>query len=426
MKLITATLRAYLLFTLLAFVVGGAITIVLLKALVVEEIDESLWRDFEKIQETIETEGEMTFGSPTWEREIHFQATPLPASINWKDTVIIGVDDEDDEMEEIPFRQLTVNQTINGYGTQVTLRASLIETDDLVEVVSISLIILFIILLAGLILINRQVLRKIWHPFFQLLESFRSYRVTDQQPKKLPESKIYEFSQLKEAFLSLTQQAETDYNSLKNFTENASHEIQTPIAAAKTALDMLLQNEHLEESQQAHLHTLYSSLNRLSRLNHGLLLLTKIENRQYTLDEEIALNAVLQKSVEHFGEMAALKDMRLHFHSEHPFSIKGAKALLQILCDNLLKNAIQHGHAGSVISIISDGQSFSISNPGNPFPIESKKLFERFTKANPASGSLGLGLAICQQVCLLHGLSLTYTYSDAHHHFMIRKAYPSL
>lgn len=422
MKLITATLRAYLLFTLLAFVVGGAITIVLLKALVVEEIDESLWRDFEKIQETIETEGEMTFGSPTWEREIHFQATPLPASINWKDTVIIGVDDEDDEIEEIPFRQLTVNQTINGHGTQVTLRASLIETDDLIEVVSISLIILFIILLVGLILINRQVLRKIWHPFFQLLESFRSYRVSAQQPKKLPESNIYEFAQLKEAFLSLTQQAETDYNSLKNFTENASHEIQTPLAAAKTDLDMLLQHPHLEDNQKAHLHSLYVSINRLSRLNEGLLLLTKIENRQYLLDEQLALHELLQKSVEHVEEMAALKGIRFEYQATHSLTVKGSKALLEILCDNLLKNALQHSQSGSLISITTDSQSFTVSNPGLPFPKESANVFERFSKMNPTSGSLGLGLAICKQICLLHGLSLTYTYFDAHHHFTIRKA----
>ena len=421
MNLITATLRAYLLFTLLAFLAGGAVTIFLLRTVMYEEIDEGLLREVQKIRIEIQKKGLDKVEIALWEREVHKAPEEMVPTINWRDTSLIEaeIEDHESELEEVPYRQVTITELIDNQPVTITLRASRIETEDLVEVVFLSLILLFGLMLIGLMVINRQVLKRIWKPFFQTLEALKTHRITDNDVVDLPPTDISEFRQLQDAFLALISQATLDYEALKNFTENASHEIQTPLATAKTDLDMLLQTGEFSVEQKAHLHTLYLSLNRLQRLNKGLLLLSKIENRQYDLVEALFLDKILQQSVANYQDMATQKDITVLSPNKFPLQVKGSKALLEILCDNLLKNALQHSIRESTITLSITNGAISISNPGNPLPVASHRLFERFTKANPTSASLGLGLAICQKICIIHGFTLSHTYQAGFHHFRV-------
>src|SRR6185437_15266196 len=95
-----------------------------------------------------------------------------------------------------------------------------------------------------------------------------------------------------------------DYESLKNFTENASHEIQTPLAIIKNKIELLLQSENLDKTQIHSIQILNEAASKLSRLNQSLLLLTKIENRQFESPEKVNFSKVLNQCIENFEELA--------------------------------------------------------------------------------------------------------------------------
>lgn len=78
------------------------------------------------------------------------------------------------------------------------------------------------------------------------------------------------------------------YRVQKEFTENASHELQTPLAIFQSKLDLLLQQQELTESQAEIIQDLYQMTSRISRLNRNLLLLAKIDNAQFAKSENIS------------------------------------------------------------------------------------------------------------------------------------------
>ena len=83
----------------------------------------------------------------------------------------------------------------------------------------------------------------------------------------------------------MTQRVKKDYTELKSFTDNASHEMMTPLAVINSKLDTLIQTEILSDQQGELIADVYLAVSRLSRLNQSLLLMTKIENNliQYLL-----------------------------------------------------------------------------------------------------------------------------------------------
>ena len=425
MKLIQATNRTYFLYALVAFLIGGGVSFFILKTTIYEEIDEALLVKKDQVVAAIESNpGISSEFLPPEGLTIIALPSKQENNTSWLDTLMLEAPDEEDAYEtetEIgfePFRQLTVIQSIGNISYQITLRTSLIETEDLVFTVFISFMILFTLLLAGLTLINYLIIRKTWAPFFQTLESLRHTRIVHPKRLVFKQTSIDEFKQLNETLDSFVGKAINDYQSLKDFTENASHEIRTPLTAITTDLDLLIQTEDLSPVQTTHIQSIYQSVNRLRRLNQGLLLLTKIDNQQYSLSETIPIEPAILASCFRFREMAEVKSIEVTCQPDPDSgSVKGSEILIDILLDNLIKNAIQYSPPGSVVRVEADAHRIVFRNPGDPFPDQGEVLFQRFKKADPAAKSLGLGLAICQQICLVHQLGFHYQYLDGHHVF---------
>ncbi len=416
MKLIQATTRSYFLYAFIAFAIGGLLSFWMVKNALYEEVDEKLYEHLQEVKKALDA-GETI--PEAWPRKLERQLTLSTADtslLQWKDSLIF----HPGEKEFQPFRQLKSIHSVNGKSHQIVLHASLIEAEDLAEAMGSALALLFVLLLAGLLLINRSLLRKLWTPFFQTLEKLGDFRLVQNKKLALPASSIAEFQQLKAVLEDFSAQAQHDFEAVKAFTENASHEIQTPLAAALLELDLLAQKEGLSEEQLNHIQHTNLSLRRLSRLNEGLLLLAKIENRQFELGEQVALKDVLTASVGRFEELAEAKGKGIEKHfSPASKTITGSSILLEILFDNLLKNALRHSPEGCIISISLNESSFRICNPGQPFQKGTQHLFERFNKENHASDSLGLGLAICQEICKAQQLQLQYEYREGQHCFFV-------
>ena len=109
----------------------------------------------------------------------------------------------------------------------------------------------------------------------------------------------------------MTEKIYQDYLSLKEFTENASHEIQTPLSVMRAKIELLLQMENLNDEQVQHIASLYESVNRLSNLNKTLILLTRIENDQFPDKRRINLNERIKYHLENFEEAIKSKEITL-------------------------------------------------------------------------------------------------------------------
>jgi signal transduction histidine kinase len=215
----------------------------------------------------------------------------------------------------------------------------------------------------------------------------------------------------------MTVRAQHDYKDLKTFTENASHELLTPIAVINSKLDTLIQTDNFSERQSKLLTDLYSAVSRLSRLNQSLLLLVKIENRLLTDQQHINLKQLIEEMLLQLEDIFADKQISVSADLEDK-ELLGSTYLMEILLNNLIINAVRHNHAGGNIIIKLTSVGLIVKNTGHDAALPENKIFTRFHKSSGSDGS-GLGLTISKQICENFGFSLRYQYQSAHHTFII-------
>jgi signal transduction histidine kinase len=266
-------------------------------------------------------------------------------------------------------------------------------------------------------IINRYLLRKIWTPFYETLDSINQFNLVNQQPLPRHQSDIDEFISLDAAVHRMTGKIISDYETLRNFADNASHEMQTPLAIINSRLDLMLQEQGLNEKQGRHLQTMYDAIGRMGQINQSLLLLTKIENNQFDRAESLELHNMLKDKLAELEEMTAAKqleitcDIRESFHHMNRY-------LADILLNNLLSNAIRHNAEGGIINVMINQERLVISNSGPPLPFDPSLIFDRFTKTVQSEGT-GLGLAIAKQICEKYHFQLAYSRDARMHIFTI-------
>ena len=340
------------------------------------------------------------------------KASALQATDQYKDTLLYMVNESDYE----PVRMLKTffHERDNYY--QLTIITSFVESDDLIEDLFYYLLWLYIIMVACIILINQSLLQRIWRPFYILLHKLKNYRLDKPEPIEFKKSKIDEFNALHESVARLLQNNLQVYESQKQFIENASHELQTPIAISLNKLEILAEKSQLTEEQALLMESVMGNLERLTRLNKSLLLLSKIENRQFTQEQEVNLNKVCEKLILDFTEQAQFKTVTLHLESQAEVVKHMNKDLSEMMLSNLLKNAIIHNVKNGFVRIVIQPQLISIHNSGNAESIDPDKLFKRFYKGNTGSQSTGLGLSIVKAIADVYNLKLIYHYD--HHHII--------
>lgn len=213
-----------------------------------------------------------------------------------------------------------------------------------------------------------------------------------------------------------------DYVNMKEFTENAAHEMQTPLAVVQSKMELLLQDANLTDQQVEAILDSSTALSRLSKLNQSLLLLAKIENNQYETGELINLKDVTQKYLKLFDELIKDKHLKINTNFEEEFSLTLHPLLADSLVSNLLGNAVKYNYDGGEIFIEIKAQKYSITNSSTLPSIDQKQLFKRFNKTNGVSEtSNGLGLAIVKKICDTHNLSITYHAENNMHSFIVQK-----
>ncbi|WP_316837800.1 HAMP domain-containing sensor histidine kinase [Pedobacter nutrimenti] len=314
-------------------------------------------------------------------------------------------------------RYLKTELLLNGQPYEIMIIASKFERQE--EIKSIILIILLpvIVLLLILWLVNRILIKRMWLPFRQLLANIKAFNINQEKVFEPIQTNIEEFKELNKAVLNVSLKVKSDYKEIKLFTENASHEMMTPLAVINSKLDTMLQSNTLGKEESEILDDLYKATSKLTKLNQSLLLLVKIDNNQLQDKEEIDLKALINEKLNYFLEL--IQKRNLIVKTELVASVIYANYYLtEILINNLFSNAIRHNHDGGSILITLTEDSLAFSNTGTQSALHPVKIFERFYKDNASEGT-GLGLAILKQVCLRQNHKLTYRYQQDYHQFTI-------
>jgi len=213
-----------------------------------------------------------------------------------------------------------------------------------------------------------------------------------------------------------------EYLILKEFTENASHEMQTPLAIIRSKLDLAIQDQHLSEVQSVTLRSAYASVKKLTSLNRSLLLIAKISNNQYSNSTVINIKDKLYDKIIQFQEL--WKDKLTVTYNLDDAGITANPDLVDILLNNLFSNASKHNIQQGEVMIELTGTMLEIKNTGRPAPLDETRMFQRFYKVSLEDENNGLGLSIVKQICDLSGISSSYSFSGNIHAFTFKWTRP--
>ncbi len=286
--------------------------------------------------------------------------------------------------------------------------------------VSIAEAVIFALLLWSIVIINRGASRRLWTPFYRTMQAVRGYDIRQNQPLALDATTgVEEFDRLNQTLLALIEHVDQAYRNQKQFTENASHELQTPLAIIRTKVELLAESPGLNEDTAQLLQEITEANERLSQMNKNLLLLTRIENGQFPEVTPIALSQLVERQVSFFKEYYE-NEVRMTTAIIEPYvSITANPALIEIMINNLLRNAYIHNVPGGWVEIRLSAKELIIKNSGFPIEVEAERLFDRFRKGRVDNRTTGLGLALVRQIAQLYQYEVQYDYQEGRHQLRV-------
>ncbi|RMG22312.1 MAG: sensor histidine kinase [Bacteroidetes bacterium] len=332
----------------------------------------------------------------------------------FKDTTLWIEEEESKELE--PFRQYIYTERIQGKNYRIALNHSKFETEQLLGTILGLVVGYTAFFLLVINVFNRYLSRRIWSPFFDTIAQMRRFSFSPSHAFVPGNTKIEEFQILDQSLVQMTEKLMKDYQSLKQFSENASHEMQTPLAIIRSQVELLLQQQHAYGME--HLRNIQQAALKLSKLNSSLLMLTRIENRQYTEVEPIRLDQLFLQKIQALEGLLSTKSIEMNPHLA-PVTIRANPIMIDILISNLLSNAIKHNFEGGHIAIHLTAGELRMENTGAVLSVSPEKLFERFSKGNEAGRSLGLGLAIVKEICKRYAWEVSYQYANGLHVLLV-------
>ncbi len=415
-KLLHKTSRTYLLFSVLLLVLSAPLFYYITERLYIEETDETLIlhkNEFLKYSLPTLTTAEI----PNWNK--YNRNVKIETFRNTGDTLFYNSYYDTLDAETEPYRELNASIIINGNPYTYSARINLVETEDLMESIAILFLVIISMLLVGLFIITKRLSLSIWKPFYQTLNQIERFEIDKSNQPQLIETDIEEFKRLNQSIEKLIEKNTSIYHSQREFIENAAHELQTPLAIFQAKIDTFIQGSDFTQEQYNILISLNDSVSRLNRLNKNLLLLSKIENDNYSNKQTISFNDVIEKHLDFFTEQAEAKNLIIKTELGKTVYVKSNPVLAEILMSNLFLNAIKHNiNDGQILISLSNG-SLTFLNTGQPQPLVADKLFNRFSKSNPSEQGNGLGLAIIKKIADLNNWTVSYTFTDNLHSFSI-------
>ncbi|MDB5119608.1 MAG: sensor histidine kinase [Sphingobacteriales bacterium] len=407
MKLLNRYSRVHIISAFIVMMLSSIAYYFIIQSILLRQIDKDLKVEEAEILDYIKLNNKLPLASDYKHQQIKFEASASnDITREIIDTKEISVHHGNYE----PYRRLSFPVAVEGTVYKAIVYKSQVETEYLLRMIVGITGLISLVLFAVIFIINRFVLGKIWQPFFYTLSRLKNFDLHSKQSLQLPESRVEEFNDLNKSVTQMALRVTKEYESLKHFTENASHEMQTPLAIIQSKLDLLIQSANANQSEP--LQSIFNATERLSKLNQTLLLLTKIGNNQYREVELIDFKELVTNKFCQFEELIKSKDLQTHLNVED-CKIFMNKDLADVLINNLLSNAIKHNVDGGVIECSLSASEMTISNSGSEVTVNKAQIFNRFYKGDNSKGS-GLGLAVVKEICDAFNVHIMYSFGSMH------------
>ncbi|MDN3595575.1 sensor histidine kinase [Zunongwangia endophytica] len=343
----------------------------------------------------------------------------LPLKDRFYDTMLYMQDADDEEPELEPVRMLITAFKMNGEYYELKVANSMVEEDDLIGELLYDIVWLYLSLIIGIIIINNIILKKLWRPFYHLLAELKNFRLGTNRKLPKAKTKTREFLDLEQAVNAVLQHTTETYEQQKQFIGNASHELQTPLAISRNKLELLIEDGNLQDQQAQNIAEVMSIIERLIRLNKSLLLLTKIENKQFLENQTVSLNEVIQKNIVDLEDLASFKNIDVGIKETGQLRKNMDNALANVLISNLLRNAIFHNIPKGKVQIEITENTLYIRNTGREHPLARDLIFTRFYKSQNSSSGTGLGLSIVKAISDIYDIKVSYSFQQSLHSFKL-------
>lgn len=260
----------------------------------------------------------------------------------------------------------------------------------------------------------RLISGKIFSPLRRTMKAIHAFDLKQKKKIQLPQTSTTEFKELNAFLCKMTDKAMDDYAAVKEFSENASHELQTPLAVIRSKIE-LLSETNIDHTQAALIGDMQNAIEKLSHINRSLILLTKLENQEFRTTESLQFCRVTKEVIATYEDWLLMREIKLVTDLDKGVSLNIHPALAEMLMNNLLSNAIRHNRDGGQIEVLLTRRELCVSNTGLPPQIPTSELFQRFKKSNQSNDSIGLGLAIVKQICEVNNYTIDYTYINGWH-----------
>jgi len=414
LRLLSKYNRINIAVTIGVFLLGSVFFFFILRYILRNQLDETLMSEQQEIINYVAAHNELPEIVNTTHQWSYYEPTTKPVEEPYFKSAVHISDDFDKE----PIRQYIFSIKVGRTFYNITITKSQQESRALLRIIIIATVAMIAFILIINFFINRRILSALWNPFYKTIQEIRTYRLSDQQPLQLQKTATDEFASLNESLNEMSDRIYKDYETLKRFTENASHEMQTPLAVIRSKTDVLLQSVDWKEKEMQQLQQIEDATNRLAKLHQSLLLLTKLENRQFLLNEEINLTNIVQQKIKEREDVLEAKKISVHANLE-AVTLSFHQHLAEILVSNLLNNAIRHTAINGEIDVELSKEKFSVSNTSLNGELDKNKIFHRFYKTDTSEGT-GLGLAIVKEICNVVNADIQYEYQNNKHQFIIR------
>lgn len=223
-----------------------------------------------------------------------------------------------------------------------------------------------------------------------------------------------DFKYLDNSLISLMEKIHEAFEKEREFTSNASHELMTPISILQTNIENMMVENDTSDDQQESLSGMMRTVNRLKKIVHSLLYISRIENEQFARTDTLPIREL---SIEIMEELALrLESKSIQFDNQISAGVKlqnvNRDLIFQLLY-NLVTNAIRYNKENGTIHLSDSYQpekfyEILIKDSGIGIAQEElETIFDRFKKSGKNTGEgYGLGLSIVKSIIVFHGFDI--------------------
>jgi signal transduction histidine kinase len=417
MKLINVTTRYYIFLFLILLSLWSVAFYFIMKFEVYANIDEVLYNRASNIVKYIQQDPSAASNHPLSDFQIHeitkAEYVSYPTEV-YSDTLVY--EPTDDEYDE--YRKLSASFHLDNRYLKIVVVKPRLESTEIFNTITFTLVPLSALMVIMLVISARVLNKKLWKPFYKVIDFLSGYRVDKQVKPQEHTSAIDEFNVLNESLQSLIARNAQAFQQQKQFIENASHETQTPLAVIQSQLEILLQMPDLTHEHAEIIQSALKETDRLTKLNKALLLLSKIENQQFMDSTEVHLDSLTRKLLTYFDEKRDKLNLTVKLESDSAAVVKTNAILAEVLLGNLLKNAFAHNISDGSVVILVRPSYIEIANTGTPIP-EKDRIFDRFYNRSTNTDSWGLGLSIVKKIVEINGWRIAYGSAGNTHKFTV-------